>query len=219
MHVNRLPPNAEAPVDGASARTAPAAGLLVATVVATDGPELTVALDGRPVPARRAVSCLVDPAVADRVLLLSDERIGLRVLAVLDRDEAAALSLSGGGRALSLAAPDLTLRADRNLALAAPDTTLHSRRVTARVGEASLVGKLVDTAAETLKVVASSLHCVAERWSASLGTSTRVVQDTDTVQARNMVYQGSETVILRGARTAVSAVDDVVVTGSRISMT
>lgn len=224
MHVDRLPlhsdPSGPEMTTPAPAPAVAGTALAVGTITASDGGRLTVAAGGISLEARRAVSCLIEPAVGDTVLLLADGRVGQRVLAVLDRDAATALTLTAGdGRGLTIAAPDITLSADRRLSATAPETALVGQSLSVRVERASLVGRVVEATADTLKTVALTLMSVAERWTASAGTSTRLVHGTDTVQARDLVYQASETAVVRGTRASVSAVDDVVVTGARISMT
>lgn len=226
MHVDRTPPHSDTsgpamatPALSPSPDAAPALTVAVVTA-APGGGAWTVEAAGRALAAGRAVSCLVEPAVGDTVLLLADSPVGQRILAVLDRSAAAPVTLTGGeGRDVTLAAPAVTIAASRRAAVQAPDAEVTASRLAVRADSASLVGRLVEATADTLKTVALSVMSVAERVTASAGTSTRMIQGADTVQARDLVYQAGETALVRGARTSVSAVDDVVITGSRISMT
>ncbi len=167
----------------------PASDACCGTVSSRQGEELLIDAD---IEARRAMSCLVEAEVGDRVLYVRDTTRAY-VLAVLEgeRPDAAAASLPNGG-ALTLSASRLALFAARGLDVA-------SR------GKLSL--RSTDTvevnARDYLVTACQSLVQVARQYFS---------------RARQISLEAQELLRSHGHHQVITATEDVKVDGERISM-
>ena len=175
--------------------------------------------------ARRAASCLLQPATGDTVLV-AEAGGSLWVLAVLARgDSPAVLSLpadstlkvSQGG--LRLAVQDeLTLAAGRQLSAVAPEVSVDAARVGFAVGVLQLAAGLVDATVDQVKTVAALLDTIAERVRLKAGSTHRQVQDMEHVQAGQLNVAVKSVLNLRGKHAVMSAENEVRLDGERIHL-
>lgn len=164
--------------------------------------------------AQRAVSCLVEPEVEDRVLVATDEEGRTFVLAVLQRRAGAALRLGAEGDvAWHVPGGAFTVAARQGVSLATPGpaaVTAGALQVTASEGtlhldQVSFLGRLVQAQAETVKLVAGALDQTLERFWHRVKRSYRFVSEQDHVRAGHLDYAAKENAHLRGKNTLVTA--------------
>ncbi len=210
-------PFAEAEGDG------PLAG---GRVLLGDGDSLSVALErGRgEVLARRAASCLYQPAPGDRVLVtLVPEPF---VLAVLERASGAPAELRIDRDARLEVQGKLGLDARDGIAMSSPEkVSIASRLFELTAGEGRLTLKRLSAVAraaagsfDSLGVLAKAVDVVAERLSARLDRSYRSVAETDQVRARHIDHQAQQTAQLKGETTVVAAEQVARIDGSQITI-
>ncbi len=169
--------------------------------------------------ATRAFSCLVEPAVGDRVLLaqVDDESF---VIAVLDRMllDAATLSAPGVER-LTLAAPHLALAAGDTLAIVAPrEVAIESRTVGIRAHAFSLVGRLVTLVADHLRSTARRREVVADQIAVQAQSRVAVVRDTDVLEAGTVVQSVAGITSTTATTAVLVAKEDVRFDGKRVTV-
>jgi hypothetical protein len=205
--------------------TAPASGLIQARVV--DAGEDICRLSGVAggFTARRAASCLLQPAAGDTVLV-AEVADSLWVLAVLVRGDSPAvlplpadstLKVAQGGLKIAVQ-EELTLAAGRLLSAVAPEMTVQAARAGFSLGVLQLAAGLVDAAVDQVKTVAALLDTVAERVRLKAGSSHRQVQDLEHLQAGQLNYAVKTVLNLRGKHAVMSAESEVRLDGERIHL-
>jgi hypothetical protein len=171
------------------------------------------------VPARRAASCLLAPAVGDRVLLAIQERGDAYVLAVLDQRDPGAAVLSVEG--------DLTLRSTRGkVAVAAQEgidlVTGAAARIMASAVEVeaasviSVLGGAVKAELGKVKMYAATLDSFFERVSQRAKRSFRTIEEIDQVRAEHIDYAANANVQIRGENALVTAHDLAKINGDQV---
>lgn len=193
--------------------------LHVARVLAVSDSDLRVAVDEQEMRASRAFGCLVAPAAGDRVLLA---RAGADafVLSVLDRlvGDSACLSVPGAS-ALTIAARDITLEADRRLeAGGGEEAVLRGARLSLHGRTLSIVGRTLSLVVDHLRSLANRSEQTADVMAVHAGERTTVVRGADVAQAGTLVQQ-VDTVSSSSAATAVIvAREDVRVDAKRVTV-
>lgn len=184
---------------------------------------LEVAPHGAPFVARRAASCLLEPSVADRVLVSQpDDRGAAYVLAVLEREDADASAELG----VAGANGDVRLRAAGTLNLeGGMGLRLITRRAMQMVaGRAELVaGEMVATArravasANEAGLIATTLDTTVERVTTRAARAFRFISEMDQTRAKHIDSRASETARLSSAgATMVTSHQVVKVDGSQV---
>lgn len=196
------PAHAEPPV-------APTYALGVVRDVA--GGVLQVALASGVRPARRAVSCLVEPLAGDRVACLCEtpDTSALWVTAVLERPQAADTV-----HTLSCEGP-LTLRAS-TLSLAAGCLQLDADQAALRCEQADLMGTRLNLMGGTLKAVGSALSTVFDRVLHHSRQHLRTTEGLDKVQANQLICEASQLLELHGEHTLINGEKLVKARGAQI---
>lgn len=175
--------------------------------------------------ARRAASCLLQPAAGD-IALVADVEGGLWVLAVLVRGDSPAvlplpadstLKVAQGG--LKLAVRDeLTLAAGRQLSAVAPEVSVQAARAGFTLGALQLAAGLVEATVDQVKTIAQFLDTVAERVRLKAVSSHREVEDLEHLQAGQLYYSIKNVLNMRGKHAVMSAESEVRVDGERIHL-
>jgi hypothetical protein len=164
--------------------------------------------------ARRAASCLLQPAAGDTVLA-ADVDGSLWVLAVLVRGDSPAvlplpadstIKVAQGGLKLAVQ-EELSLAAGRQLSALAPEISVQA----ARAG-------LVDAMVDQVKTVAGLLDTAAERVRLKAGSSHRQIEDLEHLQAGQLNYAVKTVLNMRGKHAVVSAESEVRLDGERIHL-
>jgi hypothetical protein len=177
--------------------------------------------------ARRAVGCLVEPRVGDRVLIASQEDGDAFVLSVLSRAERAATTISAEGDLLLRAADGkVTIAGQRGVDVASGGTA----RIAAAAVEVSAVrgrisaqwlevlGEAVVAELGKVKMVASTFDAVLERFSQRAKRSYRTVEEVDQVRAHQIDYAAEGNARLRGENTLVTAIDVAKMNGEQVHL-
>jgi hypothetical protein len=175
--------------------------------------------------ARRAASCLLQPAAGDTVLA-ADVGGSTWILAVLIRGDSPAvvplpadstLKVAQGG--LKLAVQDeLTLAAGRQVSVLAPEVSVQAARATISLGALQLAAGLVEATVDRVKSVVDLLDTVAQRVRVKAGSMHRQVEDLDHLQAGQLFYSIKNVLNMRGKHAVVSAESEVRVDGERIHL-
>jgi len=160
------------------------------------------------VPAARAASCLLAPAVGDRVLLAVEDGGEAFVLAVLaQRDPSAATISVEGDLSLRSTHGKVTVAAREGIDL----VTAAAARVVAAAVEVSardalsVVSDAVQAEVEWVKVYATTLDSFFERVSQRAKRSYRAVEELDQVKARHLDYAATGNAHVRARNTLLSA--------------
>lgn len=175
--------------------------------------------------ARRAASCLLQPAAGDSVLA-ADLAGSLWILAVLVRGDTPAvlplpadstLKVTQGG--LKLAVQDeLTLAAGRQLSAVAPEVSVQAGQANLTLGALQLAAGLVEATAERVRAVGDFFETVAKQVRLKAGSVHREVEDLDHLQAGQVFYKVENVLNLRGKHTVMSAESEVRIDGERIHL-
>ncbi|HSN17379.1 MAG TPA: DUF3540 domain-containing protein [Gammaproteobacteria bacterium] len=175
--------------------------------------------------ARRAASCLLQPAAGDTVLL-AEAGGSLWVLAVLVRGDSPAVlplpadstvKVAQGGLKLAVQ-EELTLAAGKQLNAVAPEVSVQAARAGFTVGVLQLAAGLVDAVADQVKTVAGMLDTAAERVRLKAGSSHRQIEDLEHLQAGQLNYAVKTVLNMRGKHAVMSAESEVRLDGERIHL-
>lgn len=196
-------------------------------VVRVEGKTCVVRHDGGEHHARRAVSCLVDPALGDRVLLAVLEDGDAFVLAVLEREEEGAATLSLD-RDLSLRLPngrfDVVAR-DGVGVVSTGDVSVVSGGVEVRAAEGRVgLDRVTMTARHllgeiaTVKLVAGAVDSVLDRMTQRVKRAYRFVEEMDQLRAKRVDYGAEKSLHVHAENTMVSATGVVKLDGEHIHL-
>jgi hypothetical protein len=175
--------------------------------------------------ARRAASCLLQPAAGDTVLaaVLADSTW---VLAVLVRGDSPAIvplpadaTLKVAAGSLSFTVPDeLTLAAGRQVSVLSPEISVQAARASVGLGALQLAAGLVEATVEHIKTATEFLDTVATRVRLKAGSVHRQVEDLEHLQAGQLYYSIKNVLNMRGKHAVISAQSEVRVDGERIHL-
>lgn len=175
--------------------------------------------------ARRAASCLLQPAAGDTVLA-ADLGGSTWILAVLVRGDSPAvlplpadstLRVAVGGLKL-VVQDELVLAAGRQLSAVAPEVSVQAARAGFTLGALQLAAGLVEATVDQVKTLAQFLDTVAERVRLKAVSSHREVEDLEHLQAGQLYYSIKNVLNLRGKHAVMSAESEVRVDGERIHL-
>ena len=196
-------------------------------VVAAGGQTLVVRGAFSDVQARRATSCLVAPNVGDRVLVALEEAGDAFVLAVLEQrcegvtnievDGDIALSTTTGKVAIA-AQEGVDVVSPSPVKIAAGEVSITAALGRLRVEALDVLGRVVDAEFGKVKVFASSIDSVLERFTQRARYSRRTVEELDQVKAGHIDYAAAGNTHLRGENTLVSAEDLVKLNAEQVHL-
>jgi hypothetical protein len=196
----------------------------VGAVIAVLDRSLCVRVGSGEYEARRAVSCLVEPELGDRVILALHAE-GCHVLAVLDRDgEAPTRLVAQGDLEVSAPAGRVTLAAQQGVDLVTPgEISIASGKVRVTATEASLavetmayIGAEVVAQLSRVKTVAKEVESVADRWVQRLERAYRFIAQSEQVRAGYLEYEAKEAVNVRAKTTLVTSEELTKIDGAQI---
>ncbi len=178
--------------------------------------------------AKRAVSCLVEPADGDYVLVAGDSRGAAYILGVLERGaEHAATAIHCEGD-LEIQVPNGKLRiasqegiemlSAKDVNIAGAEVSVHARTASVVVEQLSYLGSLLVGELGKLKVKSGIIETVAERVSARVKRSFRSVEEVEQLKAECIDYAANQTMTLRAENTIVTAKELVKMDGEQIHM-
>ncbi|MBU1361861.1 MAG: DUF3540 domain-containing protein [Gammaproteobacteria bacterium] len=173
--------------------------------------------------ARRAASCLLDPAPGDRVWLVGDLAQGLYVTAILERAAAAAdaapprMSLPPG-TLIDAGAGAMTLRADALRFEAASQLSVQADSAAIVARKLSGVGREAVWSFGHIKVIGELIESFAERVVQFARWSQRTVEGIDQLRSAHVDYRATHTMQLQAENLVANAENLVKVDGEQIHM-
>lgn len=208
-------------------QAAPSPRLAYARVVRAEGPthneiqgapvaaRFTLDLDGQPVPATRAISCLVEPLPGDRVLASSPVNSEpWFILSVIDRPVAGETVLSADGDlAIRLPSGKLDLAARDGAKVTtggAVDITASSFVVSAletlmTSDRMALSARATEITSAGLTIAAEAIDTVADRVTEKIKRAYRKIEELDQLRAQCADYVIKESLRIHSKHTVVSA--------------
>jgi hypothetical protein len=198
-----------------------------ATVESAAGGALVVRVGDRPVKAQRAVSCLVEPAVGDRVLVaLSAESFVLAVLVKGEqRGPGLTLSVEGdvtlrarGGKLAVVADEAVSLTSGAKVQLCAPELEVRAMKTSFFSASLSYVGRTIDGEIDRLKLAAHSVDRAIDRVSERIKRSFRTIEEIEQVRAKELDVDVEGNVTVHADSTLLSAEKLVKVDGEQIHL-
>ena len=179
--------------------------------------------DGRE--ARRAPSCLLEPRVGDRALVVV-RGAEAYVLAVLDRAGAGAarLSVEGDldvavqGRFTVAAQEGISLLTKERLETVAASITTRAMERSFAIDRLSIVGKELVANTRVAKLVTGALESIAERVHHHAKRSFRTIEQIDQLRAKRIDYRTDEEMALKSRHAFISATELVKILGEQIHM-
>lgn len=179
--------------------------------------------------ATRATSCLIAPAVGDRVWVVGEG--GQRwILAVLERDAAARGPVSTvvdlPGDATVRAAGTLTLAGCGGMALTSPqgmdvsadELRVQARRGRAALGELSLVARTLFSSVKKVTRVGEVLELLVDRVTQRSTHSVRVIEGLDRTQAETLELRATGDAHLQATHAMINGKDLVKMDGGQIHL-
>lgn len=176
--------------------------------------------------ARRAASCLLEPAAGDSVLAASTADGNWYVLAVLMRGDTAAVVSLPADCLLRSSQGGLTLAAETRLALAGgeqvsittPALEVHAEQAQASFSVLRATAGLIEATATRVRSVADMFETVAECIRQRAGSVFREVKDLDHLKAGQVYYRAETVLNMRGKHSVLSAEGEVKIDGTRVHL-
>jgi len=160
--------------------------------------------------ARRAVSCLVEAAPGDRVLVSTEEGGEAFVLAVLDREGAATTLDFEGDVHIRSRAGQVTIGAQAGVEIVSPGAVgVTTSRLDVRAVETSLVGQALDLATTVVRAEIGKAKITLDTLMERVRHSFRRVEGLDQVKAKQIDYAADQNLRLRGENALITG-DDLV---------
>jgi len=182
--------------------------------------------DGR-VDARRALSCLVEVEIGDRVLVAGPEDGALHVLAILERSGKQPIHMKlTGDVAIGVSKGQLTLAADdglhlvsgKDLSLTSPELRVRAEQSHLMLDRVIYIGSRLLSYAKRVKLVSDVIDTFAERLSQRVKRSYRFIDEMDYVRAKEIDQASEGNISLRGENTLMTARRLVKIDGEQIHM-
>jgi hypothetical protein len=199
-------------------------------VAAVSDNQVTVLIDGEEYPALIAASCLLRPSPGDRALVSLAVRNDTFLLAVLERGtvdahEASEILLNGDVT-LSVRKGALSMNADNGIHLATRhDFSLLAGRVELNAGEAaarlekvSFSGRVLECSFESVRRLAGKCEELFGRLSQKCGSSTKMVEEHDEVQAGSMRHVTDGTMTMQSRNMIQTAEENVRIDADKIHL-
>lgn len=161
--------------------------------------------------ARRAASCLLEPAAGDSVACLRIAPDEVWIMAVLQREEGTANVLScGGGTGMRIAAEG------GRIELAAEELDIATQRTRVATDTADVVGRQLSVVGTSLKLVGSVLSSVMDRVQHFSRHYLRTTDGIDRVAATHVECEAKQLMRIEGEHTLVNGRELVKARGAQI---
>ena len=177
--------------------------------------------------ARRAVSCLVKPAVGDTVLLYTDTRGQAYILSILERMQNSSTRLSVDNElviestrnSITLAAhASINLAASEKTAIYGKDVSIAAQNGLFQFSRADIVSDTTTMHTKTGRLYAETVETVAHTLTQRLQNCFRFVDTLDQLKAGNLVQSVRKLMSLKTRQAVILAEQDVKIDGERIHM-
>jgi len=177
--------------------------------------------------ALRAVGCLVEPRIGDRVLVASEEDGESFVLSVLSRSEPVATTISAEGDLVMRSANghvaiaaqtgvDVVTAGTANIAASAVE--VRAARGKFAVMMLDVIGEAVKAELGRVKLFGQSFDSVVERFSQRAKRSYRTVEEVDQVRAHQIDYAAEGNARIKGENALVTAIDVAKINGEQVHL-
>jgi hypothetical protein len=186
--------------------------------VSTDEGELLV---------KRAVSCLIEPVIGDRVLTAGDLNDGIFVIAVLERPDASPITIAVDGD-LTLGVPRgrFSIAAGKGIDLVtASDMTLTGSEFTLRAPKGHVfldhltyLGSKAFAQIRAVKLLGELFDAVFDRISHKVKRSYKVVEELDHVRSGQIDYRAEKNMSLKAQNALVTADELIKMDGDQIHL-
>jgi Protein of unknown function (DUF3540) len=186
----------------------------IGTVTRASGSSYDVATASSTVEARRAASCLIEPAVGDRVIIGGSASEGSYVLAILRRevDASTAISVDGdlevrakGGRFVVATRDGIDLVSSGDVSVVSARVDVNAADSNVTLGRLTFFGALMRAEIEKIKLFAETFDSVVERVAQRVQRSYRTITETDHVRAERIDYVAEKTASVHGENALVTA--------------
>lgn len=177
--------------------------------------------------ARRATSCLLDPALGDHVLVAVFGDGRAFVLAVLERTEEGPATASLD-RDLTLRVPNGSLQLaakDGVGVVSAGDVSIVGASLDVKAGEGrvsiekiAVLGRQLLAEVASVKVVAGAVDSVMDRWVQKVKRAYRTVEELDQLRSKRVDYSAEKSMHLHAENTLVTATELVKFDGEHIHL-
>ncbi|WP_437925189.1 DUF3540 domain-containing protein [Sorangium sp. So ce291] len=191
-----------------------------------DGSAYIVETEDGEVRAKRATSCLLEPAAGDLVLLAAVNGAHY-ILAVLEREQGAPSHLVCEGDlqirlqrgSLGLSAPDgVHVASGKDLSMAASTFRVQAREGHIALGLLSFVSETVRAEVDRAKLIGRSLDAQLERLMQRVKRSYRIVEEADHVRAERIDYAAKGSLAMHGENAKITASHVVKIDGDQIQV-
>ena len=177
--------------------------------------------------AQKAVGCLLQPEIGDKVLVSGAVDSEFFLLCVLERDREITQRIVLGGKTdVMCKKGSLNIAGENGVSLTSPKSlsfTANNINVLAEEGDCSIsrltfLGKLLFARIADIKMLAGKMESLCERFQQKIKRSYRVVEDIDQLKSGKIDYTAENVMSLRGKYSLMSAQEDVKINGERIHM-
>lgn len=198
----------------------------IAEVMSREGDLLVVQMGARRLPARRAASCLVEPAPGDLVLVGGDIA-RCYVVAVLERAEDGPTRITAPGdmeivatrgRLRLAAGSGLELATPEEMALSAGSATIKAGRTRLFLDDLVLIGRTALAHLGRARAVGQAFETVVDRILTRTKRSVRIATESEHVRAGTIDLRATDTLHAHGQATVVTAAGLVKVDGGQIHL-
>jgi hypothetical protein len=195
-------------------------------VLRIDGAAYIVETESGEVRAKRATSCLLEPAAGDMVLLTAVNSTHY-ILAVLEREEGAPLHLVSEGDlqirlrrgSLGIAAPDgVHVAAGKDLSMAASTFRVQAKEGHVALELFTLLSKMARGEVDRAKLIGRSLDSALERLSQRVKRSYRIVEEADHVRAERIDYAAKGNLVIHSENAKITACHVVKIDADQIQV-
>ncbi|AUX46529.1 hypothetical protein SOCE26_080350 [Sorangium cellulosum] len=195
-------------------------------VLRIDGSAYVVETESGEVRAKRATSCMLEPATGDLVLLATVNGTHY-ILAVLEREDGAPSHIVSEGDlqirlqsgSLGIAAPDgVHVVSGKDLSMAASTFRVQAKEGHVALGVFSLVSQRVRGEVDRAKLIGRSLDSVLERLSHRVKRSYRIVEEADHVRAERIDYAAKGNLAIHSENAKITASHLVKIDGDQIQV-
>ncbi len=195
-------------------------------VVSAEGEELTVRTGAQTLAARRALSCMLAPAVGDTVLVASAGDAHW-ITAVLARHTDAAVEFHAqgdlrvrvtGGRFTVVADDGVELATSKTLRLLASTLSAQAVRGDVWIDQLSHVGSKLHAEIERVKTTCASLDQTLDRWSQRVKRAYRRVEEIDQVRAGQVDIAADTTLRAHGQNAVLTSENLLKLDGEQIHL-
>ena len=209
-------PGAEAAATaGRPRRSRPAPVYAVGIVIGHAERQFTVESAGGVLEARRAVSCLLEPAIGDMVACLQNGPDEVWIIAVLEREEGVAHTLRCDGPTRIVTDQALTIES-KTMRLHSEELAVEAVRAEIAADSAQLVGSELRVIGAKMKLIGSLLSTVFDRATHFSKHCLRTTEGVDRVQATHIEQEAGQLLRLSGEHTLINGEKLVKTRGGQI---